>query len=252
MNVRPYEIVVGSRELFVMEQTPEATIKCEAGTNVGAKVVHYLAVDHDKSLPSMEVILLWPLLKGLSDSGNISCSIAASFETSGQRSEIRKHVRIRKNRPIIILIPGSVNYNSGLCSVNVFHCSDQSSSLLAFPHTFDISVQNGDEFDASTSLIRWDDVHEVSLEEGPRQLQFILSSPIVALPTPRDEPVSSPSQATISYERTSWSAHMKKITGIQFFFVCLVLLLVKSFLPKLFRLLKPSYQALRDFIFRND
>ena len=138
------------------------------------------------------------------------------------------------------------------CSVNVVRCSDQSSSLLAFPHTFDISVQNGDEFDASTSLVRWDDVHEVSLEDGPRQLQFILSSPIVALPNPRDEPVSSPSQATISYESTSWSAQMNKITGIQFFFVCLVLLLVKSCLPKLFRLLKPSYQALRDFIFRND
>ena len=196
----------------------------------------------------MDEILLWPVLRGLPDSGHYTCLVSAAYERETSKMESRKRVHVVNEKPIVVWTPDAgVGGVLGISTVTIVECGDENDStaqLYAFPHSFQVFARNHNDEGGlveASALVLWDDANEAFVDPGPRHLQFILSQHVIALPYSWDQ-----TQNVTNYDDIDERIprHKWGFGFVRFLLQCLLLAVGKVFVWKIVRSLKPALQSL--------
>jgi len=199
----------------------------------------------------MDEILIWPVLRGLPTAGHFTCIISAAYERGMNRTERKKRVRVVNEKPIIIWTPDAgVGSLVGVSSIRIFECVDENdfaAQLHAFPHSFEVLTNEhevGEGLVESSALVRWDDAKEVTVDPGPRHLQFILSRHAMTLPYSWNQTHNVTNYRTVVVDTSDHAGHKWGFGFVRFLLLCLLLAVGKVFVWKLVRTLKPAVESL--------
>lgn len=199
----------------------------------------------------MDEILLWPVLRGLPEAGNFTCIVSATYEQMTSKTEQEKRVRVVNEKPVVIwTAEAEAGFGSayGVSTIKIRECYDENDPalrLFALPHFFQVStsdhkyVEEGAALDLA--LVRWDDADEVSVEPGPRHLQFILSPHVAKLPHSWNQTRSVSHHFVLKEESITGS-----VWGVRFFWWGMMLLVSKVIVWRVVRWLKLALKSVLE------